>query len=72
MQPLDGGEIGERSLLALQTLERGPGERIVDGAQAVRPLGMTLPRVVQQAGWMGDEEGRHGWIDTLTGLGTVA
>ena len=46
VQTLDHGEVGERRLLALQELERRRRERIVDGAQTVRPLGMAVARVV--------------------------
>lgn len=59
MKPLDDGKIGERRLLALQGLERGGRERIVDGAQAVGPLGMTEAGVVEQAGRVSEEERGH-------------
>ena len=55
MQKLDGRELGERSLLALERLEGRRGERVVDGAQTVRPLGMAVTRIVQQAGRMGEQ-----------------
>ena len=35
-------------------------QRLLDGAQAVRPLGMAGGRQVIEAGGMGDEEGGHG------------
>ncbi len=59
VHPLDHGEIGERRLLSLQAAERTASQRLVDSAQAVRPLGVALPGIVQEAGWMGEEERRH-------------
>ena len=59
MQALDGGEIGERRLLALQRLERRRGERIVDGAQAVGALRVTVAGVVLEAGGMGEKQRGH-------------
>ena len=59
MQALDRGKIGKRRLLALQRLEGGRGERIVDGAQAVGPLGVAIARVVLEAGGMGEQQGGH-------------
>ena len=59
MQPLDRGEVGERGLLADQRLEGGRGERVIDGAQAVRPLGMAVTSVVQKAGGMGEQQRGH-------------
>ncbi len=67
MQALDHGEVGERRLLALQRLERGRGERIVDGAQAVGPLGMAVARVVLEAGRMGEEQRGHEQACMVTG-----
>ena len=59
MQALDDGEVSERRLLALQRPKRRGGERIVDGAQTIRLLRMTVARIVQQAGGVGEEEGGH-------------
>ena len=40
-------------------LEGGRGERVVDGAQAVGPLGMAVARVVLEAGGMGEQQRGH-------------
>ena len=71
VQPLDRGEVGERRLLALQLLEGGRGKRVVDGAQAVGPLGVAVARVVQKAGGMGEQQRGHiaVWLARRVGLG---
>ena len=35
------------------------GERVVDGAQAVGPLGMAVARIVLEAGGVGEEQRGH-------------
>ena len=40
-------------------LERWRVERIVNGAQAIRPLGVALAGIVLEAGWVGEKQGRH-------------
>ena len=37
-------------------------KRVLDGAQAVGPLGVAEAGVVLEAGRMGEEQGRH-WAD---------
>ena len=60
MRKLDGGKVGARRLLALQGLKRARTvERVVDGAQAIGPLGMAVACVVLEAGGVGEEEGGH-------------
>ena len=58
MQPLDDGKIGKRRLLAGEIMETLVFERMLDGAQPVRPFGMAEARVVLEAGGMGEKEGR--------------
>ena len=57
---LDCGDVGQRGLLALQILEGGRRQRVVDGAQAIGPLGMANARVMQEAIRVGEEQGGHG------------
>ena len=47
-------------LLAHEVLETRVFQGLVDGAQPVRPLGMSGRRDMVEAGRMGDEKGRHG------------
>jgi hypothetical protein len=68
MQALDNGNVGKGGLLALQRGEGWRGEGLVNGAQAIRPLRVAFPHVVQQAVWMGEEEGRH-QVETLKQAG---
>ena len=62
VKPLDRGEVGERSLLALQRLEGGCGERVVDGAQTIGALRVAVTRVVLEAGGMGKQQRGHAAI----------
>jgi len=59
MQPLNDRKIGERRQLALQAAKSIGRHRVVDGAQAVRPLWVALAGVVQKADRMSEEERRH-------------
>jgi len=56
---LDDRKIGKWRLLALQRLEVGRGERISDGAQAIRPLRMAFAHVVEEAVWVGEKQRWH-------------
>ena len=71
VQPLDRGQIGARRLLALQRLEGGRGKRIVDGAQAVGPLGVAVAGVVQEAGGVGEEQRGHERTGMVPGRASV-
>ena len=57
--PLDDGKIGARGLLARQVMEALVFKRVLDGAQAVGPLGVAEAGVVLEAGRMGEKQGRH-------------
>ena len=59
MQPLDGGKVGAGRLLALQAIEDVRRQSLLDGAQAVGALGVTLARIVLEAGGMGEEKRGH-------------
>ena len=48
-----------RRLLARQQLEPLVRQRFLDGAQAVRPLGMAGRGQMIEAGGMADEQGGH-------------
>ena len=59
MREADDIAVGHRRLLARQHLERFGGERLIDRAHAVGPLGVTGGNLVIDAGRMGDEESGH-------------
>ena len=59
MQTLDVGETGERRLFAFQHVERRRFERIVNRAQAIRPLRVSVTGIVFEAGWMGEKQSWH-------------
>ncbi len=63
MQTLDVGETGERCFFPLQHLERWRVERIVNRAQAISTLGVTVAGIVFEAGWVGEKQGRHNFSD---------
>ena len=60
MEPLDHGEIGARGLLTREIMKALVFERVLDGAQAVGPLGMAEARIMLEAGRMGQKQGCHG------------
>ena len=55
----DDLEWRHRRLLARQQLKAFVLQRLLDGAQAVRPLGMAGGRQMVEAGGMGKEESGH-------------
>ena len=75
MEPLDGGKIGARGLLALEVREVRTGQRVIDGTQPVGPLRMAEASVVLKTRGMGEKQRGHAafmipdWLqgDSLTG-----
>ena len=59
VQPLDGGKLGQRRFLALQTREVLGGQGAFDGAQPGGLLGMAETRVMREAGRVGEKQRCH-------------